>query len=228
MECSVEGCGKPKWARGWCSTHYRRWQRYGTLDLIEYPTVCAVEGCSRPWKSKDWCLMHYTRWLRHGDPATRLYTEDVDERFWEKTKGRRNGCIEWTGALYSNGYGAFRVDGRTMAAHIWAYERYVGPVPEGLELDHECHNGTRCRSNPCRHRACVHVEHLKPKTHAENLRASHLHGSKRTEPKPPRGPHNRDKTHCKRGHEFTEENTYRDANGYRGCRACRRAYTQRT
>jgi hypothetical protein len=34
-------------------------------------------------------------------------------------------------------------------------------------------------------------------------------------------------THCMRGHEFTEENTLRKANGTRGCRECRRAYDRK-
>lgn len=41
--------------------------------------------------------------------------------------------------------------------------------------------------------------------------------------RPADGPHNRDKTHCDAGHEFTEDNTYRAPNGRgRACKECRR------
>lgn len=103
-----------------------------------------------------------------------------------------NGCWQWTGPVDQNGYGKF---GRNVA-HRRAYEELVGPVPEGLELDHLCHN-----------RGCINPAHLEPVTRAENIRRA--------------GPAT--KTHCVRGHEFTTENTMErpDRLGQRVCRACR-------
>lgn len=57
------------------------------------------------------------------------------------------------------GYGTARVGGRTVNAHRLAYEAFVGPVPEGLELDHLC-----------RVRRCVNPNHLEPVTRSENMR----------------------------------------------------------
>jgi hypothetical protein len=109
-----------------------------------------------------------------------------------------NGCWIWQGPRTPYGYGIFhtgsRVDGtkRQGGAHRAAYEMFVGPIPEGLELDHLC-----------RVRACVNPDHLEPVTHLENMR---------------RAPASQ-KTHCLRGHEYTPENT-RLHRGKRACRTC--------
>jgi hypothetical protein len=65
-----------------------------------------------------------------------------------------NGCWLWLGAISKNGYGS--VNG--MSAHRMMYILKVGPVPEGLDLDHLC-----------RVRRCVNPEHLDPVTRKENL-----------------------------------------------------------
>jgi hypothetical protein len=69
------------------------------------------------------------------------------------------GCWIWQRALLKNGYGAIKRDGYRGVAHRWYYERYVGPIPAGLEIDHLC-----------RKRACVNPAHLEPVTREENIR----------------------------------------------------------
>ena len=132
---------------------------------------------------------------------TRLVAEA--ERFWPKVDPDPNGgCWEWT-ASKLRGYGQFGTyrDGRaqTHRAHRFAYELLVGPIPDGLTLDHLCRN-----------RGCVYPGHLEPATNAENV----LRGEG------PTAVHAR-KTHCIHGHEFTPENTYL-WRGQRKCRACLR------
>lgn len=72
--CSVEGCGNPHSARGWCHTHYGRWRRHGdplaAVNPVRYAPSdkCRVEGCPTRARSLGWCPMHYMRWRRNGDP----------------------------------------------------------------------------------------------------------------------------------------------------------------
>lgn len=130
-----------------------------------------------------------------------------EERFWAKVRRSDNlfDCWIWTAAL-ANGYGKFAPGSghrpRLVVAHVYAYELLVGPVPEGLELDHLCRNP-----------ACVNPTHMEPVTHRENC----LRGES------PAARHAR-KTHCKRGHEFTPENIwYPPGKQHRFCRVCLKA-----
>jgi len=140
-----------------------------------------------------------------GDPR-------LPARFWAKVRVLENGCWQWT-AAHSKGYGQFQVGShnnpRMAPAHRWAYELLVGPIPEGLEPDHLCHNGADCSGGPiCSHRACVNPRHIEPVTRRENLRRGY-HAERR-------------KTHCPQGHAYDVVNTYRWRGRSRQCRACRR------
>lgn len=122
----------------------------------------------------------------------------VSERLWAKvdTSGE---CWLWTGATTANGYGVLsvfteRLDRHTNAlAHRLAYELLIGPIPQGLEIDHLC-----------RVRHCVNPEHMEAVTHRENQRRM-----------------SEAVTHCRNaGHELTPENTRVSPNGRRRCLAC--------
>ena len=79
-------------------------------------------------------------------------------RFQTKVVEVASGCWLWTGATNNNGYGQIRVDGQARYVHRLAYETFVGPIPEGFQIDHVCRN-----------RRCVHPAHLEAVTQRENL-----------------------------------------------------------
>lgn len=120
------------------------------------------------------------------------------ERFESKVSPEPNsGCWLWTGALMPSGYAKFHHNRNFGLAHRWAYQHFVGPIDDGLEIDHKCK--VRC---------CVNPDHLEAVDHRENLRRAFGFGS---------GQH---KTHCVHGHEYTTANTYINPKGQRGCRKC--------
>lgn len=122
-------------------------------------------------------------------------------RFWAKVLITDGGCWQWQANLVQ-GYGHFSVRTRTHKAHRWAYKFFVGPIPEGLHLDHLCRNP-----------ACCNPAHLEPVTPRENtMRSDNIIA------------HHAHKTHCHRGHPFSSENTKPVKRGGviagRSCRVC--------
>lgn len=203
--CSVSDCTNRHLARGWCKKHYHRWYRHGDPLFVLTPSTCSIPDCDGRYEARGWCTKHYQRWQHHGNPLITLTPGLIigteAERFRPKVELQPDGCKIWTAALNPGGYGVFGVGGKTVYAHRWAYEHEVGPIPDGLTLDHLCRN-----------RACVEVTHLEPVTRGKNvLRGVGLAAQ------------NARKTHCLRGHEFTPENTYTRLGGKRQCRQCRRA-----
>ena len=169
----------------------------------------------------------------------------VEERFMAKVAiDETTACWLWTAALDRKGYARFGLNGKNCTAHRVAYELLVGPIPDGLTLDHLCRN-----------RRCVNPAHLEPVTNEENLRRgewphnrykatckrghnltpardgsrrrclvcsreSSRRYEQRLRDQGRRGIANAAKTHCSHGHEFTPENTY-TYQGRRQCRTCR-------
>lgn len=133
-------------------------------------------------------------------------TERELVRFFSKVEHSLDGCWAWTGNQNGRGYGYFYVTGLrgSRLAHRVAYEHFVGPIPEGLQIDHLC-----------RVRHCVNPEHMEVVTNRENT----LRGRA--------GEHYSLRTHCKNGHPFTAENTQLRSDAGRRCLTCRKEYDRK-
>lgn len=138
-------------------------------------------------------------------------TLPVMERFMNSISPEPNsGCWLWTAAIANpQGYGRIGKDGKDNYAHRVSYELFVGPIPDGLQLDHLC-----------RMRSCVNPQHLEPVTRQVNIRRGN------------NGGHNKIKTHCPKGHPYSGDNLYISCvgrkgapNGSRICRTCHAMYT---
>ena len=107
-----------------------------------------------------------------------------------------DGCVEWGHSRSPEGYG--RLGGSY--THRLIYAELVGEIPDGFVIDHLCRN-----------RICMNPNHLEAVTQAENLRRGEGISAR-----------NALKTHCPKGHEYDEENTYlRPDRPGRGCKQCR-------
>lgn len=161
--CTFPGCGARNYVRGLCRGHGDQEDRGASLTpIVRHAPTCTVDGCDRKHASLGYCALHYARTRRNGDPHSLLCIPDAQERFdlyVEKT----DTCWLWIGSRTHDGYGLFGADNRRTGAHRFSYEFHVGPIPDGLQLDHLCYV-----------RNCVNPAHLEPVTAAENGRRARV------------------------------------------------------
>ncbi|MEV6737937.1 HNH endonuclease signature motif containing protein [Streptomyces sp. NPDC051104] len=154
------------------------------------------------------CYERYKRRKRGAKPRSTGLVDPFARVFARTTPGPE-GCVIFTGRERGEGYGGVSLGrGREASAHRLAYELLVGPIPDGMTIDHVCHNRSlTCRGGrECLHRRCVNPNHLEPVPTSENTkraaqrptatwgRKGGLRGARREDA-------------CHRGHPMSPENT---------------------
>jgi hypothetical protein len=124
----------------------------------------------------------------------------ISERIRIEDRGHSSPCWVWQLSTTEKGYGRGFIPGfgKNTRIHRASYELHVGPIPEGLVIDHLC-----CV------KACCNPAHLEAVTDEENRRRAKVLRQ------PP--------THCRHGHELSGSNLRIEPRGSRVCRACHRA-----
>lgn len=119
-------------------------------------TICGIEAVAH-----GLCDKHYRRMRRNGSPdALRRPGSQmtVAERLALHSIRTESGCIEWTAAKNSSGYGQIKYNGKMSLAHRVAYEVAHGEIDASLCVMHSC-------DNP----ACINIAHLSLGTHQDNI-----------------------------------------------------------
>lgn len=171
-------------------------------------TQCSVDGCDDSIQALGLCVKHRGRLMRTGttdEPSPRVTLESVTKRFWSKVDRRADDeCWPWLGTMNGQGYGQFYRFGRRTGAHRAAYELLIGPIPEGLEIDH-------VKARGCERLDCVNPAHLEAVPHwINNVRSNSPSAI------------NAKKSRCPSGHEYVTQ-----PSGTRFCPICKRAAARR-
>lgn len=166
--CDYPGCGRKHHSKGWCHSHYLQERKGEGLKPLRVPKQgCDYPGCQKPHQSLGLCSGHYEQ-QRKGQPLTDLLEKRpraVDPLEYARRKftvtAEYPTCWTWTGGTDGRAgesrYGQIGVDGAIVKVHRFMWERLVGPLGPGMEVDHLCQNKT-C-GNPAHLQATSGTDH---------------------------------------------------------------------
>lgn len=96
-----------------------------------------------------------------------LWTGGLVASFLRRFEAVNDGCWLWKGHLTPGGYAVWKA----VNMHRFSYELFRAPIPDGLEIDHLCHDSSVCKlKDQCPHRRCVNPWHMAVVTRGENAR----------------------------------------------------------
>lgn len=194
IEQALEGVERLIKYAGFTETYYLGEEVYESLPSLEYLYEFAKTIRTVPTthdsaaESREWDIVFQER---------KDSRDAVEKALLEGGERTQNGCFRWKGGHQKPGYGLIKVGYKWELVHRVAHEIWIGPIPEGLEIDH-------VKARGCEFRDCYEPAHLEAVTHQENiLRAVR-------------------KTHCPAGHPYSGDNLYIRPRGHYKCRACNR------
>lgn len=155
--CEFEGCDRKEHARTYCDGHYRQLLEGRELAPIvrNRNRKCTFPGCLKKHRGHGLCDGHLSQ-RRSGQELKPLRSKaskdmTLEERLWSRVdRDGPEGCWLWTGAKVSAGYGNLVYEAKSLCTHRIAWELIRGPIPEGRDLDHLCHNPACCNPDHLR------------------------------------------------------------------------------
>lgn len=163
--CSIGGCEKRFYGKGYCKTHYNKLYRSPLLGK------CYIENCDKNVVAMKMCCIHYRKWKLYGDanfikikehkkPSFEILMDKFNDDSFMKEK-----CWEWHGRLTNCGYGHVFYAGSTTTAHRISYKYFKGNIPKKMNVCHLCDN-----------KKCFNPAHLWLGTTQDNIKDAYSKG----------------------------------------------------
>ena len=165
--CIGPQCVRPAKVKNLCNAHDLQMRRKGKLKPLRIPkTGCDHPPCDRKHHAGGYCGTHYRQFVDYGKTFDigELYHqakgghETIEQFFWARVR-KTDSCWEWTGSILRGRlhYGWITRYGYEQVAHRLSYQLHFGEIPDGMEVDHRCHNTI-----------CVNPKHLRLATASQN------------------------------------------------------------
>lgn len=161
MRCKIDNCERNAIARGWCHTHYKRWQVHGDPLVNHKPRdrKCSIEGCENKHASIGYCAKHERHYRRYGRVTTYLRRyESFIAAYEDQVIRNKDGCWGWSGSISSAGYSLIFCNHEIKWGHRFSFEYHREEIRQGYVICHHCDNPV-----------CTRPDHLFQGTMKDNI-----------------------------------------------------------